>query len=142
MNSGILSGTRKSHDVIVVGGGVAGVASALAARRLGASVLLLEKRCELGGLATAGLVNLFVPLCNGRGIPIMRGMAEEFLRSSVKFGFDSLNEAWKDGVPEETTNLRYATFFSAKIFGRFRWSRCWRRKESISSSKPPLRMWS
>ena len=116
MNSKKLFGARKSHDVIVVGGGVAGVAAALAARRLGASVLLLEKRCEHGGLATAGLVNLFVPLCNGRGIPIMRGMAEEFLRSSVKFGFDSLNEAWKDGVPEETTNLRYATFFSAKIF--------------------------
>ena len=34
-------------------------------------VLLIEKSIGLGGLATAGLINLFVPMCNGRGIQII-----------------------------------------------------------------------
>lgn len=107
--------TGSSYDVIVAGGGVAGVAAALAAARNGCSVLLLEKGCSLGGLATNGLVNLFVPMCNGRGIAIMRGMAEEFLRISVKYGFATLNKAWSSGHPSEATNLRYATFFDPNI---------------------------
>lgn len=104
------------HDVIVIGGGVAGCAAALAARRNGYSVLLLEKNCQLGGLATCGLVNLFVPLCNGNGVPIVRGMAEEFLRMSIRHGYDTLNDAWRDGPPATPTHLRYATFFSPHIF--------------------------
>ena len=108
--------TNKSHDVVVVGGGVAGVAAALAAARHGASVLLIEKNCALGGLATVGLVNLFVPMCNGRGVPVMRGMAEELLRDAVKYGYDTLNSAWKNGTPSTPTLLRYATKFSPGIF--------------------------
>ena len=69
-----------SYDVIVAGG-VAGAAAAVAAARGGARVLLTEKTVNLGGLATTGLINLFVPLCNGRGKQIITGMAEEFLRT-------------------------------------------------------------
>ena len=58
---------RRSYDVIVCGGGVAGVAAAVTAAKYGCSVLLLEKSNILGGLATLGLINLFVPMCNGRG---------------------------------------------------------------------------
>ena len=71
---------KKHFDVIVSGGGVAGVAAAVQAAREGKSVLLLEKSQKLGGLATLGLINLFVPMCNGRGKQIIKGMAEEFLR--------------------------------------------------------------
>lgn len=107
---------RTEYDVIVAGGGVAGCAAALAAARNGASVLLIEKNCALGGLATVGLVNLFVPMCNGRGVPVLRGMAEEFLRDSVKYGYNTLNHAWATGYPESPTDLRYATKYSAGIF--------------------------
>ena len=65
----------KSYDVIVAGGGVAGLAAALTARRAGKSVLLVEKSTMLGGLATLGLINLFVPMCNGRGTQIIFGLA-------------------------------------------------------------------
>ena len=43
-------------DVLVVGGGPAGTAAAIAAARLGADVLLIERYNHLGGLSTGGLV--------------------------------------------------------------------------------------
>jgi hypothetical protein len=43
-------------DVLVIGGGAAGVAAATAAGRAGAQVVLLERYGFLGGLATAGQV--------------------------------------------------------------------------------------
>ena len=45
----------KSYDVIVCGAGVAGISAAVAAGRAGASVLLIEKNCAIGGTATLGL---------------------------------------------------------------------------------------
>ena len=48
------------YDVIVAGGGLAGVGAAVAAVREGASVLLVEQYGYLGGMATAGLVNPFM----------------------------------------------------------------------------------
>ncbi len=58
-------------DVLVVGGGVAGVAAAIAAAREGANTLLVEKHTCLGGIATSGLVN---------GIAgVIEGLCKEFL---------------------------------------------------------------
>lgn len=78
---------RAHYDVLVAGGRIAGVAAAVAAARAGKRVLLLEKSQKLGGLATLGLINLFVPMCNGRGKQIIFGMAEEFLRLSIRNGY-------------------------------------------------------
>ena len=51
------------YDVIVGGGGLAGVSAAIAAAREGINVLLIEKNGFLGGMATAGLVNPLMPYC-------------------------------------------------------------------------------
>lgn len=105
------------YDIIVAGGGVAGVAAAVTAARLEKKTLLIEKTVGLGGLATTGLINLFVPMCNGRGVQIIKGMAEELLRLSVKDGYDTIPEEWRYGEPGfGKTNVRYLTRFSAPIF--------------------------
>lgn len=49
-----------SYNVIVAGGGLAGVMAAVASAREGMRVLLVEKYGFLGGMATAGLVNPFM----------------------------------------------------------------------------------
>ncbi|HHX53364.1 MAG TPA: FAD-dependent oxidoreductase [Clostridiales bacterium] len=49
-----------SFDVLVAGGGLAGVMAAVAAAREGASVILIEKYGFLGGMATCGLVHPFM----------------------------------------------------------------------------------
>ena len=103
------------YDVIVAGGGLAGAAAAVSAARAGLSVLLLEKSAALGGLGTIGLINFFVPMCNGRGKQIIRGMAEELLRLSVSCGYDTLPPEWRDGEPKEPTLERYVTRYSAPM---------------------------
>ncbi|MFW5864417.1 MAG: FAD-dependent oxidoreductase [bacterium] len=55
------------YDVIVVGGGVAGVGAAIAAARGGCKTLILERESMLGGLATAGLVNIPLDFVSGIG---------------------------------------------------------------------------
>ena len=52
-------------DVVVCGGGVAGVAAAVGAARAGARAILVERYGFLGGLATGGLVITVPPLDNG-----------------------------------------------------------------------------
>ena len=117
---------RAHYDVLVAGGGLAGVAAAVAAARAGKRVLLLEKSQKLGGLATLGLINLFVPMCNGRGKQIIFGMAEEFLRLSIRNGYGGVPEDFVSGrIPEEKLAFyraegklppRYMTRFSPEIF--------------------------
>ena len=85
-----------SADVIVVGGGIAGVAAAVAAARQGADVMILEKTALFGGLATNGLISWYEPLCDGQGTQLMYGLPEELLRLSVRYGPDTLPAIWKD----------------------------------------------
>lgn len=64
-------------EVLVVGGGTAGVAAAVAAARTGATTMLVERSGALGGLATGGLVILFLTLDDGRGRQVVRGICQE-----------------------------------------------------------------
>ncbi len=107
---------KGEYDIIVAGGGVAGVAAAVSAARRKKRVLLVEKSNILGGLATLGLVNYWVPLCNGRGKQIIKGIAMEMLELSIKYGYDTVPPDWKYGEPEKPTNSRLVSCFSPEIF--------------------------
>jgi len=64
-------------DLLVCGGGVAGVAAAYSAAENGAKVLLIEKYPFLGGLATGALVITTPPLTNGINIEICKRLTEK-----------------------------------------------------------------
>lgn len=107
---------RDPRDVIVVGGGIAGVCAAVAAARAGASVLLIEKSVNLGGLATVGLISWYEPLCDGEGHKMLSGLCEELIRLAVSCGFDTLPAVWGGDAHRGNENSRYACNYSPTFF--------------------------
>lgn len=67
------------YDVIVAGGGPAGVAAACASAREGAKTLLVESSGMLGGMATKGLVSSWTPVSDGIHV-VYGGFAEKVFR--------------------------------------------------------------
>ena len=99
---------EKDFDILIAGGGVAGVAAALAAARAEARVALIEKTVFTGGLATTGNILMYLPLSDSRGRQVTFGLAEELLHASLKYGPGEIPSNWCD--PE--TSSRYGTRFS------------------------------
>lgn len=108
----------KNYDVAVCGGGFAGIAAALAAAREGKEVILFEKEYILGGLGTAGLVTIYLPLCDGFGQQVSFGIAEELLRLSITYGAeDRYPENWLDNIGTRTEkDKRYEVQYNAQLF--------------------------
>ena len=82
------------YDVVVAGGGLAGVAAALAAARCGQKCCLIEKTIFTGGLATIGCVLFYLPLSDARGQQITFGISEELLKASIQYGPGSIPD-WR-----------------------------------------------
>ncbi|HEU5317379.1 MAG TPA: FAD-dependent oxidoreductase [Chloroflexota bacterium] len=66
-------------DVLVVGGGPAGFAAAVAAAREGADVVLVERYGHLGGLATGGLVFWIDRMTDWHGNLVVAGIGRELM---------------------------------------------------------------
>ena len=66
-------------DVLVVGGGPAGTAAAVAAGRLGADVVLVERYNHLGGLSTGGLVSWIDRMSDWDGQLVVAGVGAELI---------------------------------------------------------------
>jgi hypothetical protein len=81
--SGAQEGGR--YDIIVCGGGPGGVCAAVAAARAGKKVLLIERYGFLGGMATAGLVEPFMPFATA-GRQVNAGLFEEVRRRLADSG--------------------------------------------------------
>lgn len=88
-------------DVLVVGGGSAGLSAAIASARLGADVLLLERFNYLGGLATGGLIVLLLTLDDGAGRQVIGGLCQETVDRMEKRGGVHYppKERWGDPDP-------------------------------------------
>ena len=68
----------ESAQVLVVGGGPAGVCAAVAAAEEGADTLLVERYGFLGGMATAGMVNPFMRYMSG-DVQVNAGLFQRIL---------------------------------------------------------------
>jgi hypothetical protein len=72
-------------DLVVVGGGPAGIAAAVAGARNGLSVALLERYAYLGGLASGGMVLVLDDMSNGPEVTV-RGLCSELIDRMTRMG--------------------------------------------------------
>ena len=104
MDITITAKRAKEYDVVVCGGGTAGVAAALAAARQGASVLILERSFFIGGMLTEGNAGItkFTDHCRDakeykneiidtlatdpKSVQCVRGIAREFCMRLIEAG--------------------------------------------------------
>lgn len=92
----------RDADVVVVGGGPGGIASAIAAARSGAKTVLIERYGHLGGMATGGLVNIIPNLSDISGKQHIYGLNQELIDRLDKRGGTSYpaKEDW--GTDDES----------------------------------------
>ncbi len=108
-------------DVLVCGGGIGGIAAAVAAARSGKRVILTERCFMLGGLATAGLVTIYLPLCDGLGNQVSFGLAEELLKLSLDAWHDE-KRGYLDWIANSEVSVknektpRYEVNFNPQLF--------------------------
>ena len=68
---------QQTYDVIIVGGGTAGVAASIAAARKGAKTLVIERWGHLGGTAVFGIP--FLGAFSGNGQQVSAGLFQEMV---------------------------------------------------------------
>jgi glycine/D-amino acid oxidase-like deaminating enzyme len=98
MHASLLEPSRQTpvlgeYDLVVLGGGPAGIAASVAAARLGSSVLLVERYGFLGGMGTAAGVTNFCGLhanVHGEIRQVVHGVADDLLSRIHALG--GLNE--------------------------------------------------
>ncbi len=104
-------------DVAVIGGGISGISAALAAARNGSKTYLIDKEMCLGGLATLGLIVVYLPLDDGKGNQLVGGIGEELIRNSLKYGPGSIPECWNPGGdPAMRKRKRFRAMYNAASF--------------------------
>lgn len=77
----------RSCDVVVCGGGPSECAAALAARREGLTVLLIEGQGQLGGMATSGMVSQWLGGRNQKGEWVVGGLFRSIANEAASRGY-------------------------------------------------------
>jgi hypothetical protein len=107
-------------EVVVCGGGPAGIAAAVAAARIGRQVVLVEQTGCLGGLGTSGMVPVFCPATDGERViaagicrevmdEVARRMGVEVNYNWFPFDYEALKVLYDDLVLEAGVQLLLAT---------------------------------
>lgn len=106
-------------DVIIVGGGPAGLAAAIAAARSGASTLLVERFGYLGGTATASLmacINGFRNQVDPDEHQTVRGIAEEIVLGLKALNGLGISPYTQKEYPTEPGALAYSYAIDVEKF--------------------------
>ncbi|RAV19595.1 FAD-dependent oxidoreductase [Paenibacillus contaminans] len=79
---------KQTYDVIVAGGGPAGIAAAVASARMGAETLLVERYGFLGGAGTAMMVNPWMSYwaSGGSNVQLIYGVLQELIDRMTEMG--------------------------------------------------------
>ncbi len=106
----------RKYDLIVVGGGLTGVAAAVSARRQGLSVLLIEKYGYLGGAMNNSLVFPFMPYrVKGDKRIISAGIFTEMLNRFAEYGEKSW-EVYKFVFDDMVCEAGVDVLFHSNVF--------------------------
>ena len=106
-------------DVVVVGGGPAGLAGAIASARNGASTVLLEQFGYLGGTATASLmacINGFRNQVEPDFTQTVRGIAEEIVLELKELGGLGVSPYPQKAYPTEPGQMEYSYAIDTEMF--------------------------
>lgn len=95
-------------DVLVIGGGAAGIAAAISSAEGGASTMIVEQRGYLGGMGTVALVPAFCPYTD-KVKPIIRGLGlklMERMKQACDPGYQEEYREQLDWVPIDPEVLK------------------------------------
>lgn len=106
----------KQYDVVVVGGGPSGIAAALASAKCGAKTVLIEKNGYVGGMSTAGLLNLWCGNLQGGLYQKIRAVTVEKRKRRYVYSPERLKSYYLELLEEAgVTLLLHSTFFQANL---------------------------
>ncbi|WP_058301093.1 FAD-dependent oxidoreductase [Gorillibacterium timonense] len=115
-------------DIVVIGGGPAGIAASIAAARCGKKVIVAEHSGQLGGMGTLANVSVFMPVGNVTGI--YREIVEETLPESLPDSHDTsiapqynpflLRHYFNEKLEKENVKVLFHTTFISAVKERDR----------------------
>lgn len=112
-------------DVLVVGGGPAGVAAAIAARRAGADVTLVERYNHFGGLWTGGLVLIVIGHMVKGPKQVCMGIGEEMMRRLEKIEGGIMNRGLGRNPTVDAEALKFVMLDMIEEAGVKVFLHCW-----------------
>jgi hypothetical protein len=112
----------READVVVVGGGPAGIGAAVAAARSGADTVLIERYGHLGGMATGGLVILIPHMSGDNGAQQIMGICQEWIDRLDRLGGAIHPDRSELGSKDPALIEKWRNYFSFVVNDRIRQS--------------------
>jgi ribulose 1,5-bisphosphate synthetase/thiazole synthase len=112
-------------DVLVVGGGPAGVVAAIAAKRAGTNVTLVERYGHFGGLCTGGLVLVILGHIVKGGKQVCQGIGEEIMRHLDKLDGAIINRKAGSNPTVDAEAVKYVMVEMIEKAGVKVFLHCW-----------------